>query len=117
MEVLQNVGWPLQISVFTDSTNQGHTAEVNREDRRGDVGRAWSQPAALVADQCAMNALKAMSTNGPWITLFSVIAESDYLSLPKWFGGKRPSGEVLCVAACLLDSAQNTILSIVLQVP
>lgn len=109
-EVLQNVGWALQDIGWTDYTNQGTAAEVNEKIVEVMAVALGPSPAALVLINATMNALKAMSTNGPWITLFS--RESQKATISRFQIGlveKDPQAEVfVSLLACLIQ-AQNTI--------
>jgi hypothetical protein len=92
-----------------------HSGPGERENRRGDVGPLGPSPAALPLINATMNALRAMSTNGPWFTLFS--RESQKATISRFQVGlveKDPQVEVFVSLLACLIRAQNTITQILL---
>ena len=69
-EVLQNVGWTLQESGWSDYTARGTSAEVHQKIIEVLTVALGPAPAALAIVTAAVDALSAMNTDSPWITLF-----------------------------------------------
>jgi hypothetical protein len=69
--VLQNVGWTLQEGSWNDYTAKGTAVEVHEKIIEV-LGAALGPSAtALTIITSTLNALKAMKSDSPWITLFS----------------------------------------------
>lgn len=109
-DVLQNVGWTLQESGWTDYTTQGTAAEVNEKIVEVMAAILAPAPAALAIITSTVNALKAMNPDSSWITIFS--RESQKASIARFQVGlveKGASDDVfVSLLACLIE-AKNTI--------
>jgi len=109
-DVLQNIGWTLQDSGWTDYTAQGTAAEVN--DKIIEVIKVALAPApgALAILTSAVSALKGMQSGGSWFTIFN--RESQKAKIARFQIGlveKEEAGEVfVSLLACLIE-AQNEI--------
>jgi hypothetical protein len=70
-EVLQNVGWTVQESGWNDYAAEGTAVEVNEQIVAVLTTILGPGAAALSIVTSTINALKAMSPNSSWITIFS----------------------------------------------
>jgi hypothetical protein len=114
-EVLQNLGWILQDSGWTDYTNQGTAAEVNEKIVEVMAVALGPSPAALAIITSTMHALKAMDGNGPWITLFS--RESQRANISRFQVGlvdQKPGADVFVSLLACLIRAESTIAQVLL---
>jgi hypothetical protein len=114
-DVLENVGWTLQESGWTEYPAQGTGVEVN--EKIIEVMSAILAPAAgaLSIITSTMNALKAMKPDSSWITIFN--RESQKAKIARFQIGlveKDPAGEVfVSLLACLVE-AEVTITQVLL---
>ena len=111
-DVLQNVGWTLQEGSWTTYPASGTGVEVN--EKLIEVMTAILAPAtgALSIITSTINALKAMSPDSSWITIFS--RELQKANIARFQVGlveKDPAGDVdvfVSLMACVVE-AKNTI--------
>jgi hypothetical protein len=108
--VLQNVGWTLQESGWTDYTTKGTAVEVNEKIIEVITAALGPSAAALTIITSTVNALKAMKPDSSWITIFS--RESQKAKIARFQIGlaeKGPGDDVfVSLLACLIE-ANNTI--------
>jgi hypothetical protein len=108
-DVLQNVGWTLQEGSWSDYPVSGTGAEVN--EKLIEVMTAILAPAsgALSIITSTINALKAMSPDSSWITIFS--RESQRAKIARFQTGlvdKDPTGDVfVALAACVVEAKND----------
>ena len=69
--VLENVGWTLQDDGWTDYAAGGTAIEVHEKIIEVMSAVLGSAPAALTIITTTINALKAMNSDSPWITIFN----------------------------------------------
>ena len=70
-EVLSNVGWTVQDHGWQDYSADGTQAEVNEKIVDLLTVALGASPAAITVITSALNALKGMAPDSPWITIFS----------------------------------------------
>jgi len=108
--VLQNVGWTLQESGWTDHTAQGNAVEVHEKIMELMAVALGPAPAALAIIAATVNALKGMKPDSSWLTIFS--RESQKAKIARFQVGlveKEEAGDVfVSLVACLIE-AQNAI--------
>jgi hypothetical protein len=110
LDVLQNVGWVLQESGWTDRTAEGKAAEVNEKILELLTVALGPAPAALAIITAAVKALHGMAPSSPWITLFG--RESEKASIARFQISLVEMGEkdeVLVSLFAFLIEAQNAI--------
>jgi hypothetical protein len=105
-KVLENVGWTLQESGWSDYTADGNAANVNEKIIEV-IGAALAPaPAALSILTSTVNALKAMKPDSSWITIFS--RESTKAKIARFQIGlveTGPDGGVfVSLLACLITA-------------
>jgi hypothetical protein len=105
-EVLQNVGWTLQDSGWTDYTANGTAVEVDEKIIEVMTVALGATPAALAILTSTIKALKAMAPNSSWIAIFS--RESQKARLARFQIGivdKDKDGDVfVSLLACLIQA-------------
>ena len=108
--VLQNVGWTLQESGWTDYTAKGNAVEVHEKIMEVMAVALGPAPAALAIIASTINALSAMKPDSSWLRIFS--RESQKAKIARFQVGlveKREAGDVfVSLLACLIE-AQNAI--------
>lgn len=108
-KVLQNVGWTLQESGWTDYSAKGTAVEVNEKIIEVMTVALGPAPAAIAIVTATISALKAMSTNSPWITLFS--RESQKARIARFQVGlvERDANSDVFVSllACLVEATND----------
>jgi hypothetical protein len=108
--VLQNIGWTIQDSGFTDYSASGNEVEVNQEIITVMSVALGAAPAALAIISATFTALKAMQPGNPWLTIFS--RESQKAKIARFQIGlveKDGNGETfVSLCACLVE-ADNSI--------
>jgi hypothetical protein len=109
-KVLQNVGWTLQDSGWTDYSAKGKAVEVHEKIIEVMAVALGPAPAALAIVTATVTALKGMKADSPWITIFS--REAVKAKIARFQIGlveKEPGGNVfVSLLACLIE-AENTI--------
>lgn len=70
-DVLQNIGWTLQQSGWYDYTAKGTAVEVREKILEIMTVSLGLSPAALAIISATINALNAMTSESPWITIFN----------------------------------------------
>jgi hypothetical protein len=109
-KVLQNIGWTLQEGAWTDYTAQGTAVEVHEKIVEVMKGALGPSATALAIITSTIGALKAMSPDSPWITIFS--RESQKARMARFQIGlveKDLNADVfVSMLACLIE-AQNTV--------
>jgi hypothetical protein len=109
-DVLQNVGWTLQESGWTDYSAKGQAAEVHEKILEVLAVTLGPAPAALAIITATVNALKGMQSGSSWLTIFS--RESQKAKIARFQIGlveKQEASDVfVSLIACLIE-AQNTI--------
>lgn len=107
--VLQNIGWVVQQSGFTDCDTQGTQVEVNQEILTVMTAVLGPSPAALAIITATVQALKNMQPGSPWLTLFS--RETQKASSAHFQIGlvdKDANGQTfVAMCAFVLESNQN----------
>lgn len=108
--VLQNLGWVMQEGGWNDYATEGNAMEVH-EKIIGVLGVVLGPGAAALAIvTSALNALKAMKSDSPWITLFA--RESQKAKIARFQIGvaenDRTGGVMVSTLACLIQ-AQNDV--------
>jgi hypothetical protein len=109
-EVLQNVGWTIQESSWTDYTAQGTAVEVHKKIIEVLTVALGPAPAALLIITTTINALSAMKSDSPWITLFE--REAKRAKIARFQIGlvdKDPNGDVFVSLFAFLIQAQDNI--------
>lgn len=105
-EVLQNVGWTLQVKDWADYTASGKAVEVHEKILEVMTVALGPVPAALAIIAASVNALKAMNPNSSWMTIFS--RESQKAKIGRFqvgFVDKDPAGEAfVSLLACLIEA-------------
>jgi hypothetical protein len=108
-KVLQNVGWTIQESGWTDYTARGTAVEVNEKIIEVMTVALGPAPAALAIVTATITALKAMNANSPWITIFS--RESQKARISRFQIGlveKDDDSDVfVSLLACLIEADNN----------
>lgn len=108
--VLQNVGWTLQESGWTDYTAKGNAVEVHEKIMEVMAVALGPAPAALAIIASTVNALKGMKPDSSWLTIFS--RESQKAKIARFQIGlveKQEAGDVfVSLLACLIE-AENAI--------
>jgi hypothetical protein len=108
-KVLQNLGWTLQESGWTDYTARGTAVEVNEKILEVMTVALGPAPAALAIVTATINALKSMNANSPWITIFS--RESQKAKIARFQIGlveREESSDVfVSLLACLIEAHNN----------
>ncbi len=108
--VLQNVGWTLQESGWTDYTAKGNAVEVHEKIMEVMAVALGPAPAALAIIASTVSALKGMKPDSSWLTIFS--RESQKAKIARFQIGlveKQEAGDVfVSLLACLIE-AQNAI--------
>jgi len=109
-EVLQNVGWTLQVGQWDDYTAKGNAAEVH--DKILEVLTAALGPtaAAVAIVTATVKALQGMNANSPWITLFN--RESQRAKIARFQVGlveKNEQSDVFVSLLVCLIKAEETI--------
>lgn len=108
-KVLQNVGWTLQERGWTDYSAEGTAVEVNEKIIEVMTVALGPAPAAIAIVTATITALRAMSQNSPWITLFS--RESQKARIARFQIGlveKEVDGEVfVSLLACLIEAKND----------
>jgi len=108
--VLQNLGWVLQEGGWNDYTAQGTAAEVHEKviEVLGVVLAAGATALAIVTS--ALNALKAMKDDSPWITLFA--RETQKAKIARFQIGvaekDAQGGVMVTMLGCLIE-AENSV--------
>jgi hypothetical protein len=109
-EVLQNIGWILQESGWTDYTAKGDAVEVHQKIIEVITVALGPAPAALAIISATVNALTAMRPDSSWAAIFS--RESQKATIGRFQIGlveKEEAGDVfVSLLACLVE-AQSTI--------
>jgi hypothetical protein len=107
--VLQNVGWTIQEKGWIDYTTDGTAIEVNEKLIEVLTVALGPAPAALAIVSATINALKAMSANSPWITIFN--RESQKAKIARFQIGlveKDEASDVfVSLLACLIEAHHN----------
>jgi hypothetical protein len=109
-DVLQNVGWTLQDGGWTDYTSEGTAAEVHQKIIEVLTVALGPAPAALAILTSALNALQAMNSDSPWITLFN--RESQHAKIARFQIGlvdTSATGDVFVSLLGCLIVADSTI--------
>ena len=109
-EVLQNVGWTIQDNAWTDYTTQGTAVEVHQKIIEVLTVALGPAPAALLIITTTINALSAMKSDSPWITLFE--REAKKAKIARFQIGlvdKDPAGDVFVSLFAFLIQAQDNI--------
>lgn len=107
--VLQTLGWVLQESGWNDYTADGTAVEVNQKiiEVLGVVLAAGATALAIVTS--ALNALKAMKDDSPWITLFA--RESQKARIARFQIGVAENdskgGVMVTMLGCLIEAENN----------
>lgn len=108
-KVLQNVGWTIQESGWTDYTAKGTAVEVNEKIIEVLTVALGPAPAALAIVTATISALKGMNANSPWITIFS--RESQKAKISRFQIGlvEKDDGSDVFVSllACLIEANNN----------
>jgi hypothetical protein len=108
--VLENLGWTIQDSGFTDYQASGTQVEVNQEIMTVMSVALGPAPAALAIITAALAALKKMQPGSPWLTIFS--REAQKAKIARFQIGlvdKDANSETfVTLCACLIE-ADNTI--------
>lgn len=108
-KVLQNVGWVLQEGGWNDYTAQGTAVEVHQKivDVLGVVMGPGATALAILTS--AINALRAMKSDSPWITLFS--RETQKAKIARFQIGVAENdskgGVMVSMLACLIEAQSN----------
>lgn len=109
-EVLQNVGWTLQESGWTDYSATGKAFEVHQKILEVMAVALGPAPAAIAIITATVNALKGMSPDSSWLTIFS--RESQKATVARFQIGlveKQQDSDVsVSLLGCLIE-ARNTI--------
>jgi len=109
-EVLANVGWTLQEAGWTNYPASGTAVEVNQKIIEVMAAVLAPTPTALAIITSTANALKTMSANSSWITIFS--REAQKAKIARFQVGlveqKEDAGVFVSLLACLIE-AQTTI--------
>jgi hypothetical protein len=107
--VLQNVGWTLQESGWNDYSTKGTAVEVNEKIVEVMTAALGPSTAALTIITATINALKAMKSDSPWITIFS--RESQKAKMARFQIGlveKQETSDVfVSLLACLIEAHNN----------
>jgi hypothetical protein len=108
--VLQNIGWVLQDSGWTDYSTQGAAAEVHQKLIEILTAALGAGTAALAIITSALNVLQKMTTGSSWLTIFS--RETQHAHIARFQVGLAQRGEAddvfVSLLACLIE-AQRTI--------
>ncbi|HWA27434.1 MAG TPA: hypothetical protein VG734_17395 [Lacunisphaera sp.] len=108
-KVLENLGWVLQEAAWNDYTTNGSAAEVHQKiiEVLGVVLVAGATALAIVTS--ALNALKAMKDDSPWITLFA--RESQKARMARFQIGVAENdskgGVMVTMLGCLIEAENN----------
>jgi hypothetical protein len=106
---LQNLGWTLQESGWSDYSNAGNTAEVHQQISTVLSAVLGPGAAALSIITASINALKAMKPDSPWLTIFS--RESQKAKIARFQVGlveKEEGSDVFVnLLACLIEAENN----------
>ncbi len=109
-EVLQNVGWTVQDNSWTDYTAQGTAVEVHQKIIEVLTVALGPAPAALLIITTTINALSAMKSDSPWITLFE--REAKKAKIARFQIGlvdKDPNGDVFVSLFAFLIQAHDNL--------
>jgi hypothetical protein len=105
-DVLQNVGWIIQESTWTDYTAQGTAIEVHNKILEVMTAVLGASAAAIAVITATIHALSGMNPNSPWMSLFN--RESQKARLARFQIGlveKEENSEVsLSLLACLIEA-------------
>jgi hypothetical protein len=108
-EVLQNLGWTLQESGWVDYTTQGTSAEVHEKILEVATVALAPTVAALAVIKAAVDALKGLNPDSPWLTLFD--RESQKANIARFqvgFVSTDAQGDVfVSLLACLIEAKSN----------
>ncbi|MDQ5821103.1 MAG: hypothetical protein M3540_06665 [Actinomycetota bacterium] len=109
-EVLQNIGWVLQDSGWTDYSTRGAAAEVHQKLIEILTAALGAGTAALAIITSALNVLQKMTAGSSWLTIFS--RETQHANIARFQVGLVQPGEAddvfVSLLACLIE-AQRTI--------
>jgi hypothetical protein len=109
-DVLQTIGWVLHDGGWADYSASGTDVEVNEKIVDVLTVALGAAPAALAIITATIEALKAMSPDNPWITIFS--RESQKAKIARFQIGlvdKEENGDVFVSLLGCLIVAKNTI--------
>jgi hypothetical protein len=110
ISVLQNVGWTLQEGAWTDYSTTGSGVEVHQKIIEVITAAFGPAAAALPIIIATVNALKAMKSDSPWITIFS--REAQKAKIARFQIGlvdKEESGDVFVSMFAYLIEAKHEI--------
>lgn len=112
-DVLTNVGWTVQESAWTDFTIQGTAVEVHEKILQVMTVALGPSPAALAIIVATVDALKAMKSDSPWLTLFN--RESQKAKIARFQIGlveREEGNDVFVSLLCCLVQAHDDIVQI-----
>jgi hypothetical protein len=105
-EVLENVGWTLQESGWTNYPASGTGVEVNEQIVAVMTAVLGPAPTALAIITATVNALKAMKSGSSWFTIFN--HESQKAKIARFQIGlveqKDDAGVFVALLACLIEA-------------
>ena len=108
-DVLQNVGWTIQDSTWSDYSSNGTAAEVNEKIVEVMSVALGPSPTALAVVAATIKALKGMSAGTSWLTIFA--RESQKARIAKFQVGlveKDEGGDVfVSLLACLVEAQSD----------
>jgi hypothetical protein len=114
-EVLQNIGWTLQDSAWTDYTASGKAIEVHEKILEVLTVALAPAPAALAIATATIHALTAVNTDSSWMTIFS--REAQKAKLARFQIGlvdKDPNGDVFVSLIAYILESENVITQVLL---
>lgn len=110
-EVLQNVGWTLQESGMTNYTTTGMGADVHEQILEIMSIALGPTATTLAIVNGALNSLKAMKTNTPWITIFN--RETQIARMARFQVGlvekEEKSDVFVSLLACLIEAQRDIV--------
>jgi hypothetical protein len=108
-DVLQNVGWVLQDHGWTDYTTDGAAVEVHEKIIEVLTAALGPSAAAMAIIKSAVDALRAMTPNSSWLTIFS--RESQKAEIARFQIGLAETGEgadlFVSMLACLIRARSS----------
>jgi hypothetical protein len=109
-EVLENIGWVLQDSGWTDYSDEGVAAEVHQKLIEILTATLGAGTAALAIITSALGVLQKMTTGSSWLTIFG--RETQHAHIARFQVGLAEPGEAddvfVSLLACLIE-AQRTV--------
>ena len=106
LDVLQNIGWTIQDHAWNDYTAEGAAVDVHEKIIEVLQVALGPAPAALSIVKSAIDVLKAMRPDTPWLTIFS--REAQHARIARFQVGLVEQGEdadlYLSLLACLIEA-------------